>query len=178
MSNLQNNSKEVFQIAGDAPDPVGVDPSARGVAMGHNFTQAAFGKPIVLAQVGDKPVLLTIDLYTLPGEPKYAHVICPVCLAAGRRQALRIVEGHKAIGFSLEQPPTWPGWNRRDMQRAIAETMGITELDKLPAHWGGRLSIEPFSCTWETEPEPGREYSFSRCPWAVAIDNNVARYVK
>lgn len=45
---------------------------------------------------------------------------------------------------------------------------------------GGRLSVEPFMCTWELDAEPGArrmEFGLSLCKWRVAIDNNVARDV-
>lgn len=174
---MQNQSKEVFQIAGDAPDPTGADPSARGVSVGHDFTAAAAGHPVILATIGDRPVLLTADVYKLAGQPAYVHIICPMCLAAGHTHALRIVEGHKAISFELEQPPTWPGWSRADMRAAIADMIHVEPV-QVPAHMGGRLSIEAFACTWEGDPMEGREFSFSRCPWAVVIDNNVARSVR
>lgn len=161
-------SKEVFQIAGDP---------ASGISATHDFTQSAIGHPVVLAMIGDKPVLLTMDVYQLEGAEAFIHVICPMCLAAGRRQALKIAASRKAWTFELAAPPTWPGWSRLQMRAAIA---GLLEVppDQVPAHFGGTISVEPFACTWENDPLPGREYSFSRCPWEVAIDNNYVRSVR
>ena len=41
----------------------------------------------------------------------------------------------------------------------------------------GRLSVEPFGCTWETEPELRRAFGLATCPWRVAIQNNIAKDV-
>lgn len=164
-------SKEVFQIAGDP---------ASGISATHDFTNAAIGHPVVLATIGDKPVLLTLDVYQgveHEGSDPFIHVICPMCLAAGRRQALKIAKSRKAWTFELEPPPTWPGWSRVQMRAAIAGLLEVAP-DRVPTHFGGRISVEPFACTWESDPLPGREYSFSRCPWKVAIDNNYVRSVR
>lgn len=41
---------------------------------------------------------------------------------------------------------------------------------------GGRLSIERFQCSWETEPEGRRmDFGLSLCKWAGAIEDNVCR---
>ncbi len=41
---------------------------------------------------------------------------------------------------------------------------------------GGRLSIEPFGCTWEADPTGRRiEFGLGMCTWRVGISNNVAR---
>lgn len=38
------------------------------------------------------------------------------------------------------------------------------------------LSVEPFRCTWETDPEGRRmEFGLGMCGWSVGISNNVAR---
>ncbi len=40
----------------------------------------------------------------------------------------------------------------------------------------GKLSIEPFKCTWELDPEGRRmEFGLGLCNWQVGIKDNVAR---
>jgi len=42
---------------------------------------------------------------------------------------------------------------------------------------GGRLSVEPFMCTWELPEGRRQEFGIGLCRWRVAIDNNVAKDV-
>jgi hypothetical protein len=42
--------------------------------------------------------------------------------------------------------------------------------------FGGRLSVEAFQCTWETEPEgQRREFGLGLCKQRLAIEDNVAK---
>src|SRR5580765_6985516 len=70
---LSTKRREVVQLAGDVPDPTGVT-SHRGIQSTHFLTGA---KQEVVVVFGD--LLLTVDLYALPGEPVRAQIICPRC---------------------------------------------------------------------------------------------------
>jgi hypothetical protein len=147
--------KELFQIAGDAPDPTGAT-GARGHMAGVNFTQTAFGRPWVKVPhpVGEDR-WLEVDVYKLEGEPMYIHLICPMC-----GNALRITQDQKAIDYDPHRPPPIAAELRALNPQAAVD---------------GTLSVEAFACTWEEEPDLKRDFGFAKCGWRVAIDRNVAR---
>lgn len=163
MHNSPTMIKDVFHVAGDAPDPEGG--ALRGVAPGYNLTRSAIGHPLMLYRVAGQELILEADVYALPNEPMYIHLICPLCLMNGRTVALRIIEGRKQLSYDPRADvPTFPGWSRDQMLHAF------------PHGLGGLLSVEPFGCTWEEEPNLERGgMGFSCCPWKVAIENNVVR---
>lgn len=165
MQHDQPTHKEIFHVAGDAPDPTGMT-NTRGVAPGYDLTGSALGHPMLLHRLYGKEMVLEADVYKMDGEPMYIHLICPMCLANGRTSALRIVEGKKKLSYDPRADvPTFPGWSRDQM------------LHTFPHGLGGLLSVEPFGCTWEESPELQRGFGLSCCTWKVAIDNNVVRHV-
>lgn len=169
-------AKEIFHVAGNVPDPGGT--GVHGISPGHTFTNVAIGHPLLIYKTGADEGILEADVYKLPGQPMYIHLVCPKCLARGVWHGLKITEGQKQFHFELEAPPTWPGWSRVNMRSAIARDIFKVEPHQIPHHWGGTLSCMPFECSFEAEPEPGREFSFSKCGWRVCIDNNVVRDVR
>lgn len=166
----QNQPKELFQVAGDAPDPTGT--GARGVIASYDLSRTAIGHPIVLWKANDgNELLLTFDVFAPPNAPKYILIGCPMCAMRGKPNTLRIMEGGaKAFQYELGiTPPLFPGWRDADVAGALA---GDPSID---IRGGGRLSVEPFSCTWEEEPDLRRAFGMQRCTWRVRIDNNIAR---
>lgn len=157
--------KECFHVAGDAPDPTGGE--LRGASAGYDLTKSALGRPMLYYALPDgTELVLEADVYALPNEPTYIHLLCPRCLASGRQNALRIVEGHKALSYDPKAiVPPFPGWTQEQMVHAF------------PRGAGGLLSVEAFSCTWEETPELHRDFGLAVCGWRVAIDKNVVRDV-
>ncbi len=153
-----SNLKEVFHVAGNAPDPEGGD--LRGVSPGYNFTNAALGHPFLQYVLRDgREILLEADVYD-----DHIHIICPICQSAGRTVGLRIRKDQKAYEYDpLVEPPMFPGWVSD--QRKIA----------LPKGAGGTLSVPKFRCTWEAAPDSTRKFGLARCLWQVSIRNNVVR---
>lgn len=170
--NHQESIKELFHVAGDVPDPAGGD--LRGVSPGYDFERGRYGRPFVLWQFGDHEVVLELDVYHVEGEPMQMIVICPMCIAAGRdNQGLTIRQDAKPFLYERDvEPPVWPGWSRERMRAEYQRVTGSKSVG-----YGGRLSVEPFACTWEATPELQRDFGLARCPWRVAIDNNVARNI-
>ncbi len=165
----ENVTKEIFHLAGDAPDPTGT--GLRGIAPHHDLTRAAIGHPMVLYRINGKELFLEIDVHVdVSVEPHalYAHVICPLCLVGGRQVGLRIHSGAKSLHYDRAAVPRpFPGWSKLQMDEAFRARGGT----------GGVLSIEPFKCTWEEMPDLRRRDGLATCRWQVAIDNNVARDV-
>lgn len=155
--------KEVFHVAGDAPDPRGGD--LRGVAAGYDLTRSALGRPMLHYRLPDgTELVLEADVYAMPEQPIYVLMLCPRCLAGGRQNALRIVQGAKAMVYEpAAAVPPFPGWTQEQMAHAF------------PHGAGGLLSVEAFGCTWEETPELRRDFGMSVCGWRVAIDKNVVR---
>lgn len=161
-----NTRKEVFQIAGDQPDPVGT--GLKGVSGGYNLGVNAVARPIVLWR--DR--ILTIDLYALPNTPMYGIIYCPICaeiaVAQGREvPSLKIDQSNKKIDFEPGVVPKIPGFSTDE----LVKYLGAESSEAI----AGRISIEPFGCTWEAEPTLRRQFGFGVCNWKVAIDNNIAR---
>jgi len=158
--------KETFHVAGDAPDPTGG--ALRGVSPGYDLTRTALGHPMLLYRVTgtSKEIILEADIYAIPGQPMYVHLICPLCLINGRTVGLKIDQSHKSLSYDVSSPvPTFPGWTNEQMKQAFPDGLG------------GRLSVEPFKCTWEETPDLKRLDGLACCRWQVAIDNNVVRDV-
>src|SRR5262245_24168709 len=167
----ENCTKELFHVAGNAPDPTGT--GLRGVAAHHDLTRAAIGHPMVLYRVPgtSREIFLEIDIHvdvSVTPHALYAHVICPRCLIGGRQVGLRIHSGAKAMSYDREATPRpFPGWSKRQMDDALRAHGGA----------GGVLSIAPFRCTWEEMPDLRRRDGLACCSWEVEITNNVAKDV-
>jgi hypothetical protein len=165
--------REVVQLAGDAPDPMGLV-SGRGLQSTHRLTA---GKQEVVVVFGD--MLLTVDLYALPGEPVRAHLICPRChkqlqiqgdrkhiefdprvMNPMRTQVLEAARGRALRAPSIEAA-----------RHELAELVAIADF--------GRLSVEAFECPWEMGDAPhvpGQVHTgASLCRQRLVIDNNRAR---
>jgi hypothetical protein len=148
--------KELYHIAGDMPDPRGT--GLRGAASTMDLTATAMGHPKIFYRNGSEQFVIEADVYKLPNEPAYVHLICPYC-----RNALRIVQGEKHIEYDPDGFVPLPrGWDWREIRQAF------------PTGLGGLISIEQFKCVWESEPSLRREYGLSRCGWRCAVENNVA----
>lgn len=161
--------KEVFHVAGDAPDPVGMA-RGRGVAPGYNLTKSALGHPMLLYRLSTgEEVILEADVYEIPTmdgkkPEQYIHILCPRCLAGGRKNLLTIRPEVKQFSYDKDAAvPVFPGWTREQFARAF------------PNGVGGLLSVAPFRCTWEEVPELRRDHGLGQCTWQVAIDHNVVR---
>lgn len=154
--------KEIFQVSGD---------QSQGVASGVNLTNTALCKPVVLYRsraMGD--LFLTMDVFALPGVPMYVVVRCPICQARNpdsEGMDLTIKADHKSIDLDHKAIPNFPGYTTQELVSAL----GLQSVDELR----GRISIEPFGCTWEAEPELRRDFGFSCCNWKISITNNVAK---
>jgi hypothetical protein len=160
---MQAISKEIFQVSGDQP--------GQG-ASGMNLNQNALCNPVVLYRSrtqGD--LFLTLDVFEMPGAPMYIVTRCPVCQARNpdsKGMDLTIKADQKAIDLNPRALPDFSrfGYSIHDITIALA-----VHRDDIR----GRLSIEPFKCTWEAEPELQRDFGFSRCEWHVSIKNNIMR---
>jgi hypothetical protein len=145
-------------MKGDAADPSGT--GKRGISSGVDFSKTAKGHPIVFYRAQDgTEFFLTADVYALPGEPMAVHIYCPLCA-----NHLIIRQDNKAIDYDPDARVVIPGFRSEE----IIAGLGVADL-------GGRLSVEPFRCTWEEKPELRRSYGFGVCGWSVSIQNNVAR---
>ncbi len=153
--------KDVFHVAGDAPDPEGG--RARGVAPGYQLTRAAQGHPMLHYKLSTgAEIILEADVYDVPD--RYIYLLCPLCLARGRKNMLRIREGIKAFNYEpTASVPVFPGWTMEQMKHAF------------PNGAGGLLSVEAFACTWEEDPTLHRGGGFEKCGWKVSIEKNVVR---
>lgn len=108
------------------------------------------------------------DWYSMKGAPSYLNIFCPLCGSDpnSQRGSLRISQDNKAIDFDRDVPARIRGFDE-------SQILASLQLSSI----GGRISIEPFGCTWEVEPTLRRGFGFGVCTWRVAIDNNVARDV-
>lgn len=156
--------KDVFHVAGDAPDPAGELRSARGFMPGYDLAKGALGHPMLLYRPKNGPeLILEADVFNGP-DGQYIYLICPRCLATGHTNQLRIRQGIKAFSYDpAAVVPTFPGWTAEQMRHAF------------PKGAGGLLSVEPFSCTWEEHPDLQRGFGFEQCGWRVVIERNVVR---
>jgi len=152
---VAGGKRRVVQIAGD--DPTGIT-GARGM---HSTTYLEHGKHEVIVTYRD--MFLTVDVYLLPGQPPEIHLICPRC-----HHASRISGDQKAIDFDpAAVNPQWLEAARAN-HRDLAAVAGI-----------GRLSVEPFECTWEIGADAhvsgGVHTGASLCRLRLAIEDNCAR---
>jgi len=151
--------REVVQLAGDAPDPTHLS-SARGLQSTHNLIA---GKQEVLVLYKD--LVMTIDVYAVPGEPLKVHMICPRCHKLGT-----ISGDRKAIDFE----PLAANPAQSDIV-AMGEVPPTVRA--MSAH--GRISIEPFECAWEIGDDrhvAGSHHTgVTLCRQKLAIDNNRAK---
>lgn len=154
--------KEIFQVSGD---------QNQGVSAGQNLCNNALCKPVVLYKskaMGD--LFLTLDVFAIPGTPLYAVVRCPMCQAKNpdsKGMDLTIKSDRKAIDLDPKALPSYPGYTTAQ----VVQALGLQSKDELR----GRISIEPFGCTWEEEPDLQRDFGFSCCNWKVSISNNIAK---
>ena len=153
-----------YSVKDDAPrmrDPSGTGMMGRSVGT-QDFSKNADGHPVVLYRTKDgNDFFLTVDIHALPGQPITAYIYCPLC-----NNHLTVKQTNKAIDYDPAASVKIPGYATEE----ILAGLGIDSL-------GGRLSIEPFRCSWEEKPELRRSFGFGVCGWSVAIDNNVARNV-
>lgn len=158
--------KDVFHVAGDAPDPTGELRGAKGYLPGYDLTKSALGHPMLHYKPKNGPELvLEADVFDGP-DGLYIYLICPRCLARGHTNQLRIRKAVKAFTYDAAAiVPPFPGWSRDQFARTY------------PQGVGGSLSVEPFRCTWEEEPTLRRDHGLARCDWSVAIERNVVRDV-
>jgi hypothetical protein len=123
VQSLLGTSRQCVQLAGDAPGPEG-HPGLLGAA-GPSSKQEVV--------VVYKDTFLTLDVYAIPGEPLKVHLVCPGC------QKLLTVRGdRKAIDFAPH------ALNPMRQRIAVAGARELVEIASI-----GRISIEPFQCTWE-----------------------------
>ena len=172
MSDEPNTSKELFYAAGDKPDPSGIDPRARGLEVGHDFTKGALGHPFLLYQMGNEEIFLEADVYAYPGEPMHIILHCPCCLARGLRDdqaGMTIKQDAKPFSYAPQAvAPPFPGWSHAQMAETFSRGTG------------GVLTIgAPIQCARECDPQLARGVSVASglpcCGWKVAIENNVVR---
>ena len=139
-------------------------------ASGVNLNNSALCNPVVYyPKMG---IFLTLDVFALPGTPMYVVVRCPLCQARNpdsEGMDLTIKEDQKSISLDHRGIPKFPGFTTPE----LVSGLGLQNQDELR----GRLSVEPFKCTWEESPDLRREFGFSRCGWSVAIDNNIVKDV-
>lgn len=145
--------RELVQVAGDMD---------HGISTTVNLT-AGKTEVLVIMPKGDVP-LLTVDVYAIPGEPLKVHLLCPRC-----KNHLTIPGEKKAIEWEprAENP-------RARAIVALGVPPHIQNMAKL-----GKLSIEPFECTWELDAKArvgASEFSGGNlCRWRAAIDNNMVK---
>jgi len=154
----KQKQKEIFEVKSDVPDPTGS--GMRGMTSGIDLSKSAIGHPVIHYKAKDgSEHLLTADVYALPGEPMKVYILCPEC-----KNHLTIRQDNKAIDYDRNVVPRIPGFTTEE----LFAQLNISDL-------GGRISIEPFRCTWEEKPDLRRSYGFGVCGWGVSITNNVAK---
>lgn len=153
---LATGKREIMQLAGDAPDPTGLT-DYRGA---QSTLRLNGGKREVVVVYHD--VLMTVDVYALPGEPMHISLLCPRC-----HKPLRIPGDRKSIDF---EP------NALNPARIAAAGLP-PEVAAVAAT--GKLSVEPFECTWELGDDKhvagGLHTGTNLCRLRIAIDNNRAK---
>lgn len=170
-----NSKKDLFQLSGD-------DPNQQKSMSGTNLNDSALCKPVVYykSTKNNMERFLTLDIHALPGAPMYAVIYCPLCQSRDpenkRNMSLTIKADNKAMDLDPKAFPRIPGFTTPDLVRQL----GLQHKDEIR----GRISIEPFKCTWEENPDENRGATgvvggliSACCDWAVAIDNNIARDV-
>ena len=155
--------KEIFQISGD---------QSQGIMSGANLTNSALCKPVVLYKGRGMELILTLDVFALPGTPMYVVLYCPLCQIRDPEnkynRSLTIKETNKKIDLDPEVMPKIPGFSTQE----LVHDLGLQNQDELR----GRISIEPFGCTWEEDPTLKRAgFGLSCCDWKISITNNIAK---
>jgi hypothetical protein len=150
--------REVVQLAGDAPDPTGVT-GGRGLLSTHRMTG---GKQEVVVLYKD--MILTVDVYALPGEPTRAQIICPRC-----HKHSTIPGDRKRIEYDSGA--------LNPIQRQILSQAHQPEIARIVQF--GRLSIETFECAWEIGDDRhvsgALHTGASLCRLRLVIEDNRAR---
>jgi hypothetical protein len=167
------SKRDIWEISGD---------TNRGTLSGVNMTNTAICKPVVLYRSAKHNMerFLTLDVYKVGDAPMHAIVYCPLCQTRDpnndRNMSLRICETNKKIDLDLKALPKFPGISNQE----LVKHLGLGGLHDLR----GRISIEPFGCTWEEEADVNKGGSMiggglisSCCNWRVVIENNIARDV-
>lgn len=113
-----------------------------------------------------KELLLELDVHALPGEPILLIAICPKC-----QNAIRIPGDRKRI--------EWDPQAENPMRRVIAARLPPHHVHRAAR---GRLSVEPFECTWEMNAKQAVSSDLTigkgnLCRWRGAIDNNRVKEV-
>lgn len=105
--------------------------------------------------------ILTVDVTpATPTSPLEVLLLCPRC-----QQQLRIASDRKAIEFLPNVPV-----------KIVLDSEEVIDGDASDLVSLGQLSIEPFECTWELNPQGRRmEFGLGLCKWKVGIDKNVAK---
>ncbi len=143
--------EEIYTIKASDPDPHGS--GLMGASSHINLERAALAHPLIrLAKPEGEVAIIEADVYAAEVEGGLEILIlCPRC-----RQQLRITSDRKEMQFE----PTPPEFDPRRQAMVVR----------------GKLSIEPFQCTWEMPDAPGRSpFGSTLCRWAVGVDNNLAR---
>ncbi len=160
---MNSPSKSFYSVKDDARQMR--DPSGTGLvgrSVGEQNLSGADGHPIILYKAKDgTDFFLTADVHTIPGQPITVYIYCPLC-----NNHLTIKQTNKAIDYDPQASVKFPGYSAPEVMAGL----GVASL-------GGRLSIEPFRCSWEEKPDLRRSFGFGVCEFSIAIDNNVARNV-
>lgn len=155
------SEKQLIPIAGDAPDGAS---GFKGFSSTFQFGNV-IAKPNLFYQTSHIPLILEADIHGSAEAPEVADFIllfCPLCLAGGRKNTLRISKGNKRFFFSPQETrEPFPGWTPEQM-------LGLPG-----GGVGGLLSVEKFRCTWEEDPSIRRGAGFAGCSWHVQIERNV-----
>lgn len=151
--------RALVQLAGDVPDPTGIT-MQRGQM---SVTRLTAGKQEVLVLYRD--MIMTVDVYVMPGEPMKVHLYCPRC-----HKHSTVPGDRKAIDFD----PTAPNPMRTDLLAA-----GTLPPEVCGVAYFGRLSIEAFECPWEIGEDrhaSGAVHTGATlCRQRLVIDDNRAR---
>jgi len=157
-AHLDTGKKDVVRLAGDVPDPIGS--GTRGY---QSSTFLNRDKREVLVVFGD--LVMTVDIYQVPGEPLVAYLYCPRC-----HKHLTVRADQKAIDYD-------PGAD--NPMRGAISALGKLPPELVAALEKGRLSIAPFECTWEVGDDKYAKGSVhtgaALCRLRLAIEDNRAR---
>lgn len=160
-SELSTGKRELVQVAGDIPDPLGaMAPGSDAVRGMQSTINLSANKQEVLVVYKDQ--YLTVDVYAIAGEPLKVHLICPRC-----RKLLQVTGDRKRIEYNPRE--------RKIAAEALAS--GKPEIAQLAE--SGSLSIEPFECSWElgnaTHVRGIVQSGTSLCRLRIGIENNRAK---
>lgn len=155
-----DKKEEMIPLAGDG-DPTGTglvdqgriapDPARTGLVGATSGVHLDRTKDCTVV-IRYKDRLIEADVYAFPGAPMKIVLLCPRC-----GNALNIESDKKQL----------------ELVKHVPEQIG--------SFWNhGKLSVEPFECTWEL-PDAGQHVpglvsaGTSLCRWKVGISNNIAR---